>query len=153
MHMADARADICDLMHLYAHHFDDADFESFAGLFEKGTFHLKGAAPPMRGAEEVLDFVRRRVILYDGSPCTNHLMHNHVIELSHDGRRARARSYVQILQGLPDFPLQVIGTGRYYDTFLEENGVWRFDERVGVASLRGDFSHHLRPDTAARSRG
>lgn len=146
--MADSRAEISDLMHLYAHRFDDGDFEGFAKLFDRGTFNLKGAGPPMIGAAQVLDFVRRRVILYDGSPRTNHLMHNPVIVLSEDGRDATARSYVQILQEAPDFPLQIIGTGRYYDRFVQEKGEWRFEERTGVASLRGDFSRHLRPDTA-----
>jgi hypothetical protein len=70
-------------------------------------------------------------------------MHNSVIELTEDGREAKARSYVQVLQQLPDFPLQIISTGRYYDRFVEEKGMWRFDERIGVANLKGDLSRHV----------
>jgi SnoaL-like domain len=144
MHMTDARAQIMNLMNLYAHRFDDADFEGFAALFAHGALHL-GVVAPMAGAEEVLGFIRERVILYDGSPRTNHLIHNPVIEVADGGREATARSYVQILQGVPGRPIETIGTGRYHDRFVQTAGEWRFEERVGLGSLRGDFSHHLRP--------
>jgi hypothetical protein len=148
MHMTDARDQILNLMHLYAHRFDDADFESFADLFASGSIDL-GVERPMTGASEVLQFIRERVILYDGSPCTNHLIHNPVIHFEDGDREATARSYVQILQGVPGRPIEIIATGRYEDRFVAVSGEWRFAERVGRGSLRGDFSRHLRPATAA----
>jgi hypothetical protein len=99
----------------------------------------------MSGADNILGFIRERVILYDGSPRTNHLMHNPVIEVDRAAGEATAQTYVQILQGVPGRPIEVIGTGRYRDRFVEEAGEWRFAERVGRGSLRGDFSRHLRP--------
>ena len=142
--MADARDQILNLMYLYAHRFDDAEFEDFAALFERGSVDL-GVERPLKGAEEVLRFVSERVILYDGSPCTNHLIHNPLIQVEDGGFEATARSYVQILQGVPGRPIEIIATGRYQDRFVAEAGEWRFAERTGRGSLRGDFSRHLRP--------
>jgi hypothetical protein len=143
--MVTEETSILKLMHGYAHKFDDADFEGFAQLFSRGTLEFRGLGPPMIGPEAVLSFIRSRVILYDGRPCTNHLMHNALIDVAPDGKTAAARSYVQILQSVPDFPIQTIGTGRYLDRFAADEGGWHFVERVGIGSLRGDFSRHLQP--------
>jgi hypothetical protein len=51
----------------------------------------------------VRPLIDRCVILYDGTPATNHLMHNLIVDLDDDGETARASTYVQVLQGLPDF--------------------------------------------------
>jgi hypothetical protein len=142
--MASGHLEILNLMHLYAHRFDEADFEGFADLFENGTVDL-GVDRPLSGAAEVLRFVRERVILYDGSPRTNHLMHNPVIQVDEAAGTATAQSYVQILQGVPGHPIEVIATGRYADRFVADSGGWRFAERTGRGSLYGDFSRHLRP--------
>ena len=53
------------------------------------------------------------MILYDGVPATNHLMHNLVVDVADDGETARAPTYVHLIQGLPDFPPQTIATGIY----------------------------------------
>lgn len=146
--MADPRSQILNLIHLYAHRFDAADFEAFAALFAHGTIDLT-VERRMSGADEVLSFIRERVILYDGSPCTNHLMHNPVIEVDEANGEATAETYVQILQGVPGHPIETIGTGRYFDRFVEDGDEWRFVERTGRGSLRGDFSRHLRPVATA----
>jgi hypothetical protein len=88
--------------------------------------------------------VDRCVILYDGVPATNHLMHNLIVDVADDGETAQASTYVQVIQGLPDFPPQTIATGIYRDRLRRRDGVWTFEERTIDGSLRGDLSRHLR---------
>jgi hypothetical protein len=132
------------LHHAYAYTFDSGDFDGFAALFEHGTLHLPGVDEPATGSAAVGRLVERCVILYDGTPATNHLMHNLVVDLDDDGDTARASTYVQVLQGLPDFPLQTIATGIYRDVLRRRDGAWTFSERITDGSLRGDLSRHLR---------
>jgi ketosteroid isomerase-like protein len=136
--------EIRQLHHAYAYTFDSGDFDAFAALFEHGTLHLRGVDDPATGAAAVRRLVDRCVILYDGSPATNHLMHNLVVEVDGGGEIARTSTYVQVLQGLPDFPLQTIATGIYRDVLRRRDGAWTFAERVTDGSLRGDLSRHLR---------
>ena len=132
------------LHHMYAYTFDSGDFDAFAGLFEHGTLHLPGVDEPATGPVAVRRLVDRCVILYDGTPATNHLMHNLVVDFDDDGETAHASTYVQVMQGLPDFPLQTVATGIYRDVLRRRNGVWTFAERTTEGSLRGDLSRHLR---------
>jgi len=128
----------------YAYTFDGGDFDAFAALFAHGTLHLKGVDDPATGATEVRRLIDRCVILYDGVPATNHLMHNLIVDVGDDGESARASTYVQVIQGLPDFLPQTIATGIYRDVLRRRDGQWTFAERTIDGSLRGDVSRHLR---------
>ena len=132
------------LHHSYADAFDSGDLDGFAALFEHGTLHLRGVDEPATGSAAVRRLVERCVILYDGTPATNHLMHNLIVDLDADGETARSSTYVQVLQALPDFPPQTIATGIYRDVLRRRDGAWTFHERVTDGSLRGDVSRHLR---------
>ena len=140
--MASDIEQIRQLHHTYAYTFDGGDFDAFAALFEHGTLHLTGVDDPATGSAAVRRLIDRCVILYDGKPATNHLMHNLVVDV--DGDTARASTYVQVLQGGPDFPLQTIATAIYHDVLHRHDGTWTFAERVTEGSLRGDLSRHLR---------
>ena len=142
---SDDRWAIEHLLNSYAHHFDSGDFDAFAALFANGTLHLRGVWQPARGVEAVREMLDARVILYDGSPRTNHLLHNSLVEASADGRTARARTYVQVLQGVDGFPIQTIATGVYDDLLTRrDDGTWEFTERTAEGGLAGDLSRHLR---------
>jgi hypothetical protein len=132
------------LIHEYAHRFDAAQFDEFAALFTDGTLTLTGIAPPATGAEAVRATIEQLVILYEGSPRTNHIMSNVMIDIDAGGQIARARTYVQILQAVRGLPLQIIATGIYSDRFAKRGEEWTFAERTSVGSLVGDVSHHLR---------
>jgi hypothetical protein len=143
---ADDRWEILQLIHRYSHAVDSGDFDTFADLFSKGTFTSVGRS--MRGRDEVKHHAVTSVLLYDGSPRTNHFVENPLIEIAPDRRSARATSYVQVLQEvLPDFPLQTIATARYRDTFGRDEDGWHFTERVAEAVFLGDLSHHTRAAT------
>jgi len=131
------------LIHEYAELIDTGDLDSLAALFADATWGSPGRGTPLRGAEQV----RRGydgVILYDGIPCTKHVISNVTIEITDDGAAATARSYFTVLQARPDLPLQPIIAGRYHDRFERADGRWRFADRQIIPDLIGDLSRHLR---------
>ena len=98
---------------------------------------------PLRGVEQV----RRAydgVLLYDGVPCTKHVISNLTVTVDPAGATATARSYFTVLQARPDLPLQPIIAGRYHDAFACVADVWRFSDRVILPDLVGDLRWHLR---------
>ena len=131
------------LVHVYAELLDGGDLDGVAALFSDATWGSPGRGAPLRGAEQV----RRGyagVILYDGTPCTKHVITNVTIEVADDGATATARSYFTVLQARPDFPLQPIIAGRYEDRFEHVAGRWRFADRQIIPELIGDLSRHMR---------
>lgn len=138
------------LVHEYAERIDTGDLDGLAALFIDATWGSSGRGSRLRGAEQV----RRGydgVILYDGVPCTKHVISNVTIELT-GATTATARSYFTVLQARPDFPLQPIIAGRYHDRFERVEGRWRFADRQIIPDLIGDLSHHLRDASSVESR-
>jgi ketosteroid isomerase-like protein len=137
----DAEA-ITALIMAYADRLDAGDLDGVAALFAHATWRSPARAEPLRGAAAV----RRAydvVLLYDGSPCTRHVVTNVVVELN-GADRAVARSYFTVFQTRPDFPLQAILVGRYHDAFARMGGAWQFTDRLILPDLPGDLSRHLR---------
>jgi ketosteroid isomerase-like protein len=131
------------LIHRYAELIDLGDLDAVAALFTHGSWSSPGRGTPLRGAAQV----RRAydgVILYDGIPCTKHVISNVTIEITDDGESGTARSYFTVLQARPDLPLQPIIAGRYHDRFERVDGRWRFADRQIIPDLIGDLSRHLR---------
>jgi ketosteroid isomerase-like protein len=134
------------LIHEYAERIDVGDLDGLAALFADATWGSPGRGAPLRGTEQVRR-VYDGVILYDGTPCTKHVISNVTIELDDRGTAAAARSYFTVLQARPDFPLQAIIAGRYHDRFELADGSWRFADRQIIPDLIGDLSRHMRnPD-------
>lgn len=144
--LADDIEAIRALIHEYAELIDLGELDAVAALFAYGTWSSPGRGTPLRGTEQV----RRAydgVILYDGIPCTKHVISNVTIEIADDRATATASSYFTVLQGRPDFPLQAIIAGRYNDRFEHVDGRWRFADRQIIPDLIGDLSRHLRDAT------
>ena len=144
--LADDIEAIRALIHEYAELIDLGELDAVAALFAHGTWSSPGRGTPLHGAEEV----RRAydgVLLYDGIPCTKHVISNVTIEIPDDRATAMARSYFTVLQGRPDFPLQPVIAGRYHDRFERLDGRWRFADRQIIPDLIGDLSRHLRDAT------
>jgi|ERR1700730_451961 uncharacterized protein (TIGR02246 family) len=130
------------LVHEYAERIDTGDLDGLAAMFADATWGSPGRGRPLRGTDQV----RRGydgVILYEGIPCTKHVISNVTIELTGESAAA-ARSYFTVLQARPDFPLQPIIAGRYHDRFERVDGRWRFADRQIIPDLVGDLSQHLR---------
>jgi hypothetical protein len=139
--MNEAQSAILKLMNDYCRTIDLGDLNGFAGLFEHGRFQMRGDDSTIEtGSAEVLEMLKN-VTLYDGKPNTKHVLSNVEIVVTSD--RATAQSYVTVFQAVPpDFPLQAIFIGHYFDVFDKVGGNWRFTEREISADLLGDLSHH-----------
>jgi hypothetical protein len=112
---------------------------------------VPAAEIPTLSAEDVRRMYSSGVIFYDdGLPHTKHVISNIDIWFSDDGRTANSRSFYQVLQGMDDFPLQVIITGRYEDSFEFEEDRWKLRIRREYADMVGDLSRHVRPEVLAR---
>lgn len=133
---------IARLVHLYAERLDGGDLDGVAELFARGTLRSNRTDAVRRGRDEARALYRDTVALYDGVPCTKHVITNLVIDVAADA--ATARSYFTVLQARPELPLQVIIAGRYHDRFERDDGLWRFADRLILVDLVGDLSRHLK---------
>ncbi|RAJ54870.1 SnoaL-like protein [Streptomyces sp. Amel2xB2] len=138
-----------NLIARYAELVDDGDFAGLGVLLADATF--TGSGEPVSGREAIEKMFRDSVIVYaDGTPRTQHVTTNIVIEVDGEADTAVSRSYVTVLQALPGLPLQPIAGGRYHDRFACRGGRWCFTERRVRLRLVGDVSRHLRQAAAGR---
>lgn len=138
---------VANLIARYAELVDDGDFAGLGVLLADATFIGSGA--PVHGREAIEKMFRDTLIVYsDGTPRTHHMTSNLAIEVDEQAGTAVSRSYVTVLQALPDLPLQPIAGGRYRDRFARRDGRWCFLERRVRIHLVGDVSRHLRQAAA-----
>jgi hypothetical protein len=141
--MSDPKSAILRLMNEYCYRIDAGDKEGFARLFEHGTFLLRGdPGGGDSGTDAVLKMLEN-VIVYDGKIHTKHVMSNAQIDIDPSGDKASAQCYITVFQAVPpDFPLQAIFIGHYYDNFEKMESGWRFTRREISPDLIGDLSFH-----------
>jgi 3-phenylpropionate/cinnamic acid dioxygenase small subunit len=138
-----------NLLARYAELVDDGDFAGLGFLLADATF--TGSGEPVSGREAIEKMFQDTLIVYaDGTPRTQHVITNVAIEIDEQASTAVSRSYVTVLQALPDLPLQPIAGGRYHDRFKRRDGQWHFVERTVHINLVGDVSRHLRQAIAQR---
>ena len=105
----------------------------------------------MRGAAAVEGILRELVILYEnGTPRTQHVTTNLILEIDEAAGTASARSYFVVLQGLDEAPIRAVVAGRYHDRFVLAASGWRFADRRLFLDLVGDLSRHLRSNPVKR---
>lgn len=132
---------IPNLLHAYAMRFDDGDFEGAAALFDRGSVIAGGQR--ISGREGILAMWRQWVKTYGGKPLTRHLTTNPIIDLAEDGASATCQSQWTVIQAAPGFPLQIVASGRYRDSFARDAAGWHFISREYVQTdLVGDASAH-----------
>lgn len=138
--MSKARREILKLMNEYCYRIDAGDLDGFAAMFEKSNFEIIGdPSGPMVGSAPVRAMLEN-VTLYDGKPQSKHVLSN--VQIDVDGDSATAQSYVTVMQALPDFPLQAIFIGHYFDNFQKGDDGWYFTSRRISPDLIGDLSRH-----------
>jgi 3-phenylpropionate/cinnamic acid dioxygenase small subunit len=138
-----------NLIARYAELVDDGDFAGLGILLADATF--AGSGEPVSGRDATEKMFQETLIVYaDGTPRTQHVTTNVAIEVDEQAGTAVSRSYVTVLQALPDLPLQPIAGGRYHDRFKRRDGLWRFLERRVRINLVGDVSRHLHQAAAQR---
>jgi 3-phenylpropionate/cinnamic acid dioxygenase small subunit len=146
----DSAREIEHLLYRYAEHIDGGDFAAVGAMFEHGAFFGVAGAQAVQALYEQTTR-RHPVVGPDGSvtepgtPRTQHLVSNAIVEVDEDRDSASCRSRFQVLQATESLPLQVIVAGRYRDTFHRIDGAWWFRSREADVELVGDVSQHLLP--------
>ena len=145
-----ARTAIENLLFTYAERIDAGDFSGIGELFARAR--LLGPTGELLGtgkAEIKAIYDRSTRVYDDGSPMTQHVTTNIILNFGEDGRTATTRARFTVMQALPDFPLQCIITGYYDDRFAhDESDGWYFTERCMKPKLLGDLSRHLNYELA-----
>lgn len=136
--------EITNLLYRYAELFDTGDHDGAAALFAHAEITVQNGKKIDAQALRRLwaDTVR---IYADGTPKTKHVITNPIVEIDEEAGHATCRSYYTVLQATDALPLQVVGAGRYRDTFARVDGKWRFVARdYSLFDHQGDLSAHLR---------
>ena len=136
--------EISNLIHKYARLVDEGDFGGIGKLFSGGRIIFSDGIndTEVSGAADITSMYENTTRRYgDGTPKTHHVTSNK--ELRIDGESAYGTSYYTVFQQLPDFPLQPIIAGVYFDEFYRTEDEWFFKVRSIKVSLLGDTSRHL----------
>lgn len=148
----ESRQAIETILFMIAERRDAGDFEAVADLFRHSTFQTQYPESAeghgiQQGRDEILEAYKRTCRVYeDGLPHTKYLTTNTRFDIDDESGCAEVWSYFVLLQALPDFPLQVVSSGRYHDKFSVIDGEWQIVGREIFADLLGDRSHHLAMD-------
>ncbi|HXL94832.1 MAG TPA: nuclear transport factor 2 family protein [Streptosporangiaceae bacterium] len=153
--MTSAHDQIRNLIHRYAEGIDTGRFEIWEELFKQAEiyFTIGDSEPTLLATGGDLSVMTQGIIIYgDGTPRTRHIVSNTIIEVDEAGVKATARSYNTTLQQVPDRPIEIIATARYFDSFELAGNAWHFTQRIirhsaidGVnRDFTGDMSHHVR---------
>jgi ketosteroid isomerase-like protein len=143
--MSDAHDEIRNLLGRYCELMDAGDFAGLAAMFADADLADADGNVFATGAAAMQAMWEQQTLTYDGSPRTRHITANPVIDVDETAESATCSSAYVVFQGVDDFPLQPIVTGRYTDRFARnEAGAWHFTERRYAVDHVGDLSHHLR---------
>ena len=139
-----AATEITNLLYRYAELIDAGALADAAQMFARARVSMRDGSV-VEGAAPMLAQWRAYVRIYPcGTPRTRHVITNPIISVDSDAGSATCRSVYTVFQQTPDLPLQPIGSGRYHDSFVREDGVWRFATRdYGLLDYIGDVSKHL----------
>lgn len=142
---ANARHAIENLLYNYAKAIDAGDFGAVAKLFASACIIGPDGAEIARGEEQTRKLYEYSTRIYEtsGTPCTQHITSNVIVDLNDDLTLATSHSRFVVYQQLEDFPLQAIITGTYIDEFAKSQGHWHFIKRQMLPTLIGDLSRHL----------
>jgi hypothetical protein len=138
------------LLGTYCQLIDAGNFVGIGQLMADAVLMTEDGTVVATGASEVTRLYAGLVTTHeDGTPGTQHIVANTVLEELDDGA-IRARSTYLVFQALPELSLQPILTGSYVDTF-DTDGLdrWRFRERRFGIGRTGDLAHHLAPGVIA----
>ncbi|MGW3472798.1 nuclear transport factor 2 family protein [Saccharopolyspora sp. NPDC000995] len=140
------------LIYLYPYYLDDARFAEMGALFADAAVYVGPDLVAHHDPAAVSELWARYVRIHaNGTPRTHHIATNLIVE--DDGPdRARAHSYILVVQHADGFPLQPITAGDYLDRFAKIEGRWRFTERRVGNDLFGDMTSHLHEPMAISDR-
>lgn len=142
--LGDDHQQIHNLINLYFKLQDEGAFEELAELFAEAEFIFHGRDPIVYDAPRIAATKRDNVAFHGSppSPCTRHAGQN-VIITPRGEDAADAWSSVIVFQACEGFPLQPIIAASYDDSFVRQDGKWRFSRRAMKVDMVGDLSRHL----------
>jgi len=135
---------IMNLLYRYGLCIDQGRFDEAAALFKHGQIAM-GEGHVISDAKQIAAMWHGMVRIYEcGSSRTRHIITNPIIEIDEDFGVAQVLSCWTVIQQTPDFPLQVVASGRYEDDFHKIEGEWCFKQKryLGI-DLMGDMSAHI----------
>ena len=142
--MDDPRGDITNLLYRYAELIDAGDYEGIGELFAHASITDEAGTPMATGAEEITQLYHASTRKYpDGTPKTQHVLTNALVEVADDETTAECRARFTVLQQTDVLPLQIVIAGSYIDHFEKVDGKWRYTEKRMCMRLFGDLSQHL----------
>lgn len=152
--MSNAATEIANLLYRYARAVDSGDFAGIGKIFAHARLTAEGGGMDVSGADAIEAHFTRTTRIYPdtGTPQTQHVMSNPIIEVDEETGTATCQANYTVFQATAELPLQPIITGRYEDRFERVDGRWRYTEKKYFVGLAGDLSHHLLMDLDA-SRG
>lgn len=136
---------IRSLLATYCHLIDAGDFSGVGVLMKDAVLMAADGTTLATGADEVAALYAGIVRVHDdGTPMTQHVVVNSAFDEPADDGSVRVTSNYLVFQATPDLPLQPIITGRYVDTFdQDQSGRWRFSGRRFGLGRSGTLDHHL----------
>ena len=143
--MKDEAREIENLLYTYAERIDAGDFVGVGELLADCKIVTAEGQVIAAGAEAICGLYEQTTRRYpdDGTPHTQHVITNVIVEIDDQGDQAAARSRFTVLQALPDLPLQTIVAGRYFDAFERSPSGWHFRERCMKVEHLGQLEQHL----------
>ncbi len=116
-------------------------------------------AAVIHGGEQFVAGYRATWLTYDGDPRMQFGATNVIVDVADSLDTATCHSYFFLFQELgprdhpadqqpdhasPEFPLQLISCGRYFDTYRYQGEAWQIVAREIYADFAGDASRHMR---------
>jgi hypothetical protein len=132
------REEIRRLLIDYGRHLDQRDFDAFSRLFAEEDGEWIGGMGKAKGSKAIRKLMEDTIgkNAENSGPPNYHLFTNEMIDVN--GNRASATTkwmfVVQSENGRP----QPIYLGHYEDTFIRQNGRWKFLKRVVHADIPSD---------------
>jgi 3-phenylpropionate/cinnamic acid dioxygenase small subunit len=137
------RDEIAALVYRYAELLDAGAMDGVVALFADATWRSAATGNVLRTPEEIRA-VYDRIMLYNGTPKTQHLMSNLVIDVIEGADEATGRCYYTVLQGVePGEPIQAVVAGRYVDRYRRGSDGWQFADRLFIVDLPGGQTRHF----------
>lgn len=125
---------------MYGYYVDKSMQDAIAGLFaEESTLEILGRGLFI-GRDRVYEYMRRLGAPRAGA-LFNHLQMQPVVTVSADGTTAKIRSRLFVMYGMitPQAQRAQWGEGVYENTFVRENGVWKYKNLHGFQTYYTDY--------------
>jgi len=136
------KEEIANVLLTYGRSLDDRDFATYSSLFAADGEWVGGFGS-VKGPANIKAFMEKNMGT-NGNPTKNyHLLSNFVINVT--GDTATAWSRWAFVQPQNTGGATIAQAGRYDDTFVRENGVWKFKKRTASNDTGRPGGPQVRP--------